>query len=87
MNTKKKQKKEDCLKINIISQFVNFRDIEESPINAQEMDSNEFERLVKNIKRDGVLSTAPLLMRQTGKGKYMCISGHHRIRAAIKGLS
>jgi len=84
MNTKTKKKEIETKKINISTELVNFRDIEESPINAQEMSVNDFNRLVDNLRRDGVLTTAPLLMRQAGKNKFMCISGHHRIRAAIK---
>ena len=62
---------------------LNIREIEESPINAQMMGQMDFNRLVKNIKKDGCLTSAILVMRQEGK-KYMCISGHHRVRAAIK---
>lgn len=68
----------------IRSEYVCFRDVEESPMNAQEMNEADFNRLVNNLKRDGVLTSAPLLMNQDGKNKLMCISGHHRIKAAIK---
>lgn len=70
--------------LKIRHEYVCFRDIEEAPLNAQEMEEPEFNRLVKNLKRDGVLTSTPLLMEQQGKNKLMCISGHHRIRAAIK---
>ena len=62
---------------------LNIRDIEESPLNAQIMKGNDFKRLVSSIKRDGCLTSSVLVMEQTGK-KFMCISGHHRIRAALK---
>lgn len=84
MNTKSSKKEIEQKKINVVSEYVLFRDIEESPINAQEMDQEDFRRLTQNIKRDGILTTSPLLMRQEGKNKYMCVSGHHRIRAGIK---
>lgn len=71
-------------KFTIRTEFVFFRDVEESPLNAQEMSQEDFKRLVKNIKEDGALTSTPLLMDQEGKSKKMCISGHHRIRAAIK---
>ena len=83
MNLRTKQSTEKQ-KLNIKSEYVMFRDIEESPINAQTMNDKDFNRLVKNLKRDGVLTSSPLLMDQTGKQKTMCISGHHRIKAAIK---
>lgn len=62
---------------------LNIRCIEESPINAQVMDDNDFKRLVASIKKDGCLTSTVLVMEQENK-KYMCISGHHRIRAALK---
>lgn len=61
---------------------LNIRDIQEAEINPQIMGEDDFKRLVKNIKKDGVLTSAPLVMR-TGNN-YRCISGHHRIRAALK---
>lgn len=84
MNTKVQSKEIEQQKINVVSDYVLFRNIEESPINAQEMNEQDFKRLVQNIKRDGILTTSPLLMRQNGKNKFMCVSGHHRIRAGIK---
>ena len=83
MNTRTKKSIEKK-QLNIRSEYVKFRDIEESPINAQSMNEKDFNRLVKNLKKDGVLTSSPLLMDQTGKQKTMCISGHHRIKAAIK---
>lgn len=70
--------------IQVRCEYVHFRDIEESPLNAQEMSQADFNRLVKNVKEDGCLTSTPLLMDQEGKTKKMCISGHHRIKAAIK---
>lgn len=84
MNTKSQKKEIEQQKINVVSEYVSFRNIEESPVNAQQMNDEDFRRLVLNIKRDGVLTTSPLLMRQEGKNKLMCISGHHRVKAGIK---
>lgn len=63
---------------------INIREIEESPINAQVMKDNDFKRLVDNIKNDKCLTSAVLLMKQNESNKLMCISGHHRIKAAKK---
>lgn len=63
---------------------INLRDIEEAPLNAQSMSKEDFNRLVLNLKKDKILTSAVLLMRQSGKTKLMCISGHHRIKAAVK---
>jgi len=84
MRTRAAVKKAEKKQLTIRSEYVAFRDIEESPVNAQEMTEGDFSRLVKNLKRDGILTSAPLLMDQEGKTKKMCISGHHRIKAAIK---
>jgi hypothetical protein len=62
---------------------LNFRDIQETELNAQEMSEKDFNRLVENIRVDGCLTSTPLV-NETEEGKYICISGHHRIRAAIK---
>jgi hypothetical protein len=62
---------------------INIREIEESPLNANRQDEKTFKRLVENIKKDGTLTSAILVMEKA-QGKYMCISGHHRVKAAIK---
>lgn len=63
---------------------ISTRSVIESDVNAQVMSDSDFKRLVKNIKKDGTLTSAVLVMRQSDSDKFMCISGHHRIRAAIK---
>ena len=62
---------------------VNFRSILEADINPQQMKESDFKRLVNSIKKDGVL-TSSVLLQNLGNEKYKCISGHHRIKAAIK---
>jgi len=62
---------------------INIRDIKESPVNAHQMSDKEFYRLVRNLKRDGCLTSSVLLMETDGE-KLMCISGHHRIKACVK---
>lgn len=46
--------------------------------NAHYMDPDEFTRLVNNIKKDGVLTSLPVVYRGT------VLSGNHRTQAAIK---
>lgn len=70
-------------KIEITYEEIEIRNIQEAELNPQIMNDTDFNRLVKNIKKDGILTSAPLLMRQEGK-KFICISGHHRIKAAVK---
>lgn len=62
---------------------INFRSILEADINPQQMKEGDFRRLVNSIKKDGIL-TSSVLLQDLGNGKYKCISGHHRIKAAIK---
>lgn len=57
-------------------------DIEEAEINPQQMKQGEYNRLVKSIKKDKILTSAVLLMKQKDNTKLRCISGHHRIKAA-----
>lgn len=54
--------------------------IEDAKENANSMDDAEFARLVSNI-RVGGLSSAPAVWRREADGKYVIISGHHRVRA------
>jgi len=73
-------------KLDLSMEELKFRNIKESEINPQQMTAADFDRLVKNIERDGALSSVPLIEEKNGE--YICISGHHRIKAAIKaGLS
>lgn len=55
--------------------------------NARYMTHEEFNRLVDNVRRDGQLSSAPFLcLEHEGPhaGKYKCLSGNHRTKAAIE---
>jgi len=56
-------------------------------LNARYMASDTFSRLVQNIKQDGCLTSVPLCY-QTEAQELKCISGNHRVKAAIEaGLS
>lgn len=55
--------------------------------NARYMTHEEFNRLVDNVRRDGQLSSAPFLcLEHDGPhdGRYKCLSGNHRTKAAIE---
>ena len=55
--------------------------------NARYMTHEEFNRLVENVRRDGQLSSTPFLcLEQSGDnaGRYKCLSGNHRTKAAIE---
>ncbi|MBR1396005.1 MAG: ParB N-terminal domain-containing protein [Selenomonadaceae bacterium] len=52
-------------------------------LNARYMRHEEFKQLVDNIRRDGQLSSTPFLCKESD-GKYLCLSGNHRTKAAIE---
>ena len=68
--------------MDIEQSIIEISKIKESPINPQVMQEKDFRRLVNSLKKDKNLTSAVLLMKQDNG--YMCISGHHRIRAARK---
>ena len=55
--------------------------------NARYMKQEEYQQLVKNIKRDGALSSVPFCAMEedweTGEIKFEVLSGNHRVMAAI----
>lgn len=52
--------------------------------NAHYMDKDIFDRLVDNVAEDGFLSQLPFGMKRHEDGKYLMLSGNHRLKAAIK---
>ncbi len=68
--------------MDIKQEIIEIIKIKESPINPQIMSDSDFNRLVKSLKKDKTLTSAVLLM--IDGNDYMCISGHHRIKAARK---
>lgn len=63
--------------------LVNPREVAPAPKNARFMSQAQLKQLIANIRRDGNLSTMPLLWQDAG-GRYHIIGGHHRIEAAIQ---
>lgn len=51
-------------------------------LNARYMEADEFNRLVRNVKRDGCLTQLPFVYRKNGD--LVVLSGNHRVQAAIK---
>lgn len=52
--------------------------------NAHFMDKNIMDRLTANVSEDGFLSQLPFGMKRNSDGKYLILSGNHRLKAAIK---
>jgi hypothetical protein len=56
------------------------------PINARFMRKEEYDRLVANIRRDGALTSVPLIYSGNGEhpnGQELILSGNHRCDAAV----
>jgi hypothetical protein len=60
---------------------VNPRDLHLLEVNARHMRERQFHQLVENIKRDGCLTSAPLVYEVQDKLKVL--SGNHRVKAAV----
>lgn len=52
-------------------------------LNARFMRHEVFQTLVENVKRDGVLTQVPFAWKDND-GKYLVLSGNHRIKAAVE---
>ncbi|MFH0351043.1 MAG: ParB N-terminal domain-containing protein [Chromatiales bacterium] len=52
--------------------------------NARSMNHAVFNRLVGNVRRDGLLTSTPLLGRMQGDARLYVLSGNHRVAAAIE---
>lgn len=55
------------------------------PTNARYMTHAQFVALVDNIRRDGCLTSVPLAWRDED-GRYLVLSGNHRVKAALEAL-
>ena len=51
--------------------------------NARYMSKEQINRLTENVRQDGFLSQLPFGVKQSN-GKYLILSGNHRIKAAVK---
>lgn len=53
-------------------------------VNARYMTKAQFKRLVDNVRRDGCLTSAPLVWLDPQAGTKVVLSGNHRVSAAIE---
>lgn len=73
--------------MNVFTLEIDPREIKLLEMNARYMKHEEFNRLVDNIRRDGKLTSTPFLCKDED-GRWLCLSGNHRTKAAIEvGLS
>lgn len=57
--------------------------IDEADLNANVMTESDFDTLTNNIGKSG-LSSVPTCYKRTDNGRFVIISGHHRIRSCKK---
>lgn len=69
--------------MNVYTLEIDPKEIKLLNLNARYMRHEEFKQLVDNIRRDGQLTSTPFLCREPN-GKYLCLSGNHRTKAAIE---
>ncbi|MFE0190698.1 ParB/Srx family N-terminal domain-containing protein [Streptomyces sp. NPDC058989] len=53
-------------------------------LNARFLPHEQFRQLVANIKRDGCLTSTPLVWNDTESGRLIVLSGNHRTLAAVE---
>jgi len=59
------------------------KDLRFLELNARFMEHAQFQTLVRNLQRDGVLTSVPFLALDED-GKYTILSGNHRVKAALQ---
>lgn len=62
----------------------NPRDLTLLEVNARFMTKEQYDALVENVRRDGVLTSVPLVYADPDTGTETVLSGNHRTRAAIE---
>ena len=67
--------------MNVFTVTVNPRDVKLLEVNARFMRHEEYKQLVDNIRKDGQLTSTPFLCKDED-GKWLCLSGNHRVMAA-----
>lgn len=62
----------------------NPRDLKLLDVNARYMTHAQFKMLVDNVKRDGKLTSVPLVYADPQTGQEIVLSGNHRVKAAAE---
>lgn len=70
-------------RLNLSHQRIDPREVELLTVNARFMTHDQFQRLVDNVRRDGALTSSPLLYWPPSRDRPLCLSGNHRTRAAV----
>lgn len=70
-------------KLNTEIKRLPLQDLQRQELNARFMRGETFRTLVDNLRKDGVLTSAPTV-NKLADGRYKILSGHHRVAAAIE---
>lgn len=68
--------------MNVFTMKIDPKDVKLLEVNARFMRHEEYKQLVDNIRKDGQLTSTPFLCKEED-GKWLCLSGNHRVMAAI----
>jgi hypothetical protein len=63
---------------------MDLRELELLELNARYLRHEVFQQLVENVKRDGALTSVPFAWLNPETGKYLVLSGNHRVQAAVE---
>jgi hypothetical protein len=64
--------------------WVELKTLKGLDLNARFMRHETFKQLIANVRRDGQLTSVPFAALDPEDGKYLILSGNHRVRAAIE---
>lgn len=68
--------------MNVFTIKIDPKDVKLLEVNARFMRHEEYKQLVDNIRKDGQLTSTPFLCKEEDD-KWLCLSGNHRVMAAI----
>lgn len=70
--------------LNLRRETVDPRSLTLLEVNARFMRKETFDRLVANVRRDGALTSTPLVWNDEATGRRVVLSGNHRVMAALE---
>lgn len=68
--------------MNVFTMKIDPKNVKLLEVNARFMRHEEYKQLVDNIRKDGQLTSTPFLCKEEDD-KWLCLSGNHRVMAAI----
>jgi hypothetical protein len=72
-------------RLNVRAERMRLGDLKLLEVNARYMRHETFAALIANIRRDGALTQSPFAVKEPD-GRYLVLSGNHRVKAAVEAL-